>query len=44
MDLNDLNPVSFISLPHNDPNANRFQEKIIAQEQYLFDSILPVNK
>ncbi|WP_425363320.1 hypothetical protein [Candidatus Tisiphia endosymbiont of Hybos culiciformis] len=42
--FNGLNPVSFISLPYNDSNTNRFQEEIIVQEQYLFNSILPTYK
>jgi hypothetical protein len=32
---NDLNPVSFISLPYDDVNANKSQEEIIVREQYL---------
>ncbi|WP_367363785.1 hypothetical protein [Candidatus Tisiphia endosymbiont of Nedyus quadrimaculatus] len=42
--FNDLNPVSFISLPYDDVNANKSQEEIIVREQYLFGSILPTYK
>ncbi len=38
--INDL-PVSFKALPYNDINANKNHDVMIAQEQFIFNSILP---